>query len=32
VITKDAPAATLTVARGKQISLSGWQRPVKKTK
>jgi bifunctional UDP-N-acetylglucosamine pyrophosphorylase/glucosamine-1-phosphate N-acetyltransferase len=32
VITKDAPAGTLTVARGKQISLSGWQRPVKKPK
>jgi bifunctional UDP-N-acetylglucosamine pyrophosphorylase/glucosamine-1-phosphate N-acetyltransferase len=31
VITKDAPADTLTVARGKQMSLSSWQRPVKKT-
>ncbi|MFM6987876.1 MAG: bifunctional UDP-N-acetylglucosamine diphosphorylase/glucosamine-1-phosphate N-acetyltransferase GlmU [Arenimonas sp.] len=31
VITKDAPAAALTVARGKQLTLSGWQRPVKKT-
>ena len=29
-ITKDAPAAALTVARGKQVSLSGWVRPVKK--
>ncbi|HWR95415.1 MAG TPA: bifunctional UDP-N-acetylglucosamine diphosphorylase/glucosamine-1-phosphate N-acetyltransferase GlmU [Arenimonas sp.] len=32
VITKDAPADALTVARGKQITLNGWQRPVKKTK
>jgi bifunctional UDP-N-acetylglucosamine pyrophosphorylase / glucosamine-1-phosphate N-acetyltransferase len=32
VITKDAPADALTVARGKQLTLSGWQRPVKKTK
>ena len=31
VITKDAPADALTVARGKQLTLSGWQRPVKKT-
>lgn len=30
VITKDAPAATLTVARGRQVSLPGWTRPVKK--
>ena len=29
-ITKDAPAAALTVARGKQVTLSGWVRPVKK--
>jgi bifunctional UDP-N-acetylglucosamine pyrophosphorylase/glucosamine-1-phosphate N-acetyltransferase len=32
VITKDAPAEALTVARGKQITLSGWQRPAKKPK
>ena len=30
VITKDAPEAQLTVARAKQISLAGWQRPTKK--
>ncbi|ULQ47255.1 bifunctional UDP-N-acetylglucosamine diphosphorylase/glucosamine-1-phosphate N-acetyltransferase GlmU [Flagellatimonas centrodinii] len=30
VITKDAPDGQLTVARGKQISLPGWQRPTKK--
>ena len=29
-ITKDAPPAALTVARGKQVTLSGWVRPVKK--
>jgi bifunctional UDP-N-acetylglucosamine pyrophosphorylase / glucosamine-1-phosphate N-acetyltransferase len=29
-ITKDAPAAALTVARGKQVTLSGWVRPMKK--
>ena len=31
-ISKDAPAGTLTVARAKQVSLPGWQRPVKKAK
>ncbi|MBD8880049.1 bifunctional UDP-N-acetylglucosamine diphosphorylase/glucosamine-1-phosphate N-acetyltransferase GlmU [Rhodanobacter sp. 7MK24] len=30
VITKDAAAGELTVARGRQITLSGWQRPTKK--
>jgi bifunctional UDP-N-acetylglucosamine pyrophosphorylase/glucosamine-1-phosphate N-acetyltransferase len=29
-ITKDTPAGALTVARGKQISVAGWKRPVKK--
>lgn len=29
-VTKDAPAGALTVARGKQVSLANWQRPVKK--
>ena len=29
-VTKDAPAAALTVARGKQVTLSSWVRPVKK--
>jgi bifunctional UDP-N-acetylglucosamine pyrophosphorylase/glucosamine-1-phosphate N-acetyltransferase len=30
VITKDAPAGELTVARGRQQSLAGWKRPTKK--
>jgi len=30
-INKDAPAGQLTVARAKQASLAGWQRPKKKT-
>ena len=29
-ITKDVPAGSLAVARGKQVALAGWQRPVKK--
>ena len=29
VVTKDAPEGQLTVARGKQVSVAGWQRPVK---
>ena len=29
-IAKNAPAGQLTVARGKQVSLAGWKRPVKK--
>jgi bifunctional UDP-N-acetylglucosamine pyrophosphorylase/glucosamine-1-phosphate N-acetyltransferase len=28
-ITKDTPPQTLTVARGKQVSLANWKRPVK---
>ncbi|MFD0740110.1 bifunctional UDP-N-acetylglucosamine diphosphorylase/glucosamine-1-phosphate N-acetyltransferase GlmU [Lysobacter koreensis] len=32
VITKDAPAGELTVARARQVTLDGWQRPVKKPK
>jgi bifunctional UDP-N-acetylglucosamine pyrophosphorylase/glucosamine-1-phosphate N-acetyltransferase len=28
-IAKNAPAGQLTVARGKQVSLTGWKRPVK---
>jgi len=28
-IAKDAPAGQLTVARGKQLSIAGWKRPVK---
>ena len=31
-IAKDAPAGKLTVARAKQVSLPGWQRPKKKPK
>jgi len=31
VITHDAPAGELTVARGRQQSYPGWKRPVKKT-
>ncbi|SMC21266.1 bifunctional UDP-N-acetylglucosamine pyrophosphorylase / Glucosamine-1-phosphate N-acetyltransferase [Andreprevotia lacus DSM 23236] len=30
VISKDAPAGKLTLARAKQVTLDGWQRPVKK--
>jgi bifunctional UDP-N-acetylglucosamine pyrophosphorylase/glucosamine-1-phosphate N-acetyltransferase len=30
VITKDAPAGELTVARGKQTTIAGWKRPTKK--
>lgn len=30
VITKDAPAGELTVARGRQTTLPGWRRPEKK--
>ncbi len=29
-IAKSAPAGQLTVARGKQVSLAGWKRPVRK--
>jgi bifunctional UDP-N-acetylglucosamine pyrophosphorylase/glucosamine-1-phosphate N-acetyltransferase len=32
VVTKDAPAGKLTVARGRQATIEGWQRPVKKPK
>lgn len=31
-ITKDTPMGELTLSRAKQISVSGWQRPVKKSK
>jgi bifunctional UDP-N-acetylglucosamine pyrophosphorylase / glucosamine-1-phosphate N-acetyltransferase len=31
-ITKDSPENQLTLSRSKQISISGWQRPVKKEK
>jgi bifunctional UDP-N-acetylglucosamine pyrophosphorylase/glucosamine-1-phosphate N-acetyltransferase len=29
-VTKDAPAGKLTVARGRQVTIEGWERPVKK--
>jgi len=32
VITKEAPDGKLTVARGRQQTIEGWQRPVKKPK
>ncbi len=32
VITKDTAPGALTVARGKQVSIPDWQRPVKKSK
>ncbi|SFW71512.1 bifunctional UDP-N-acetylglucosamine diphosphorylase/glucosamine-1-phosphate N-acetyltransferase GlmU [Luteibacter sp. UNCMF366Tsu5.1] len=31
VITKNAPADTLTIARGRQTAVEGWHRPTKKT-
>ena len=31
-ITKDAPAGSLSVARGRQVSIANWARPVKKPK
>jgi bifunctional UDP-N-acetylglucosamine pyrophosphorylase/glucosamine-1-phosphate N-acetyltransferase len=31
-LTKDAPAGELTLSRAKQITISGWQRPVKQKK
>ena len=31
-ITKDTPAGALSVARGKQVSIPNWRRPVKKSK
>jgi bifunctional UDP-N-acetylglucosamine pyrophosphorylase/glucosamine-1-phosphate N-acetyltransferase len=30
-ITRDAPAGKLTLARGRQVTVEGWQRPVKKS-
>jgi len=29
-ITKDTPAGELTLSRCKQLTINGWQRPVKK--
>ena len=29
-LTKDAPAGTLTVSRARQVTITGWKRPVKK--
>lgn len=31
-LTKDAPAGSLTVSRAKQVTIAGWQRPVKQKK
>jgi bifunctional UDP-N-acetylglucosamine pyrophosphorylase/glucosamine-1-phosphate N-acetyltransferase len=31
VISKPAPAGKLTVARGRQVTVDGWQRPSKRT-
>ena len=31
-LTKDAPPDSLTVSRAKQLSIAGWQRPVKQKK
>ena len=31
-LTKDAPPDALTVSRAKQLSLTGWQRPIKQKK
>ncbi|MDR3391468.1 MAG: bifunctional UDP-N-acetylglucosamine diphosphorylase/glucosamine-1-phosphate N-acetyltransferase GlmU [Sulfuriferula sp.] len=31
-ITRDAPAGELTLSRSKQLTITGWQRPVKKSK
>ena len=31
-ITSDAPAGKLTVARARQVTIEGWQRPVKRSK
>jgi bifunctional UDP-N-acetylglucosamine pyrophosphorylase/glucosamine-1-phosphate N-acetyltransferase len=28
-LTKNAPPDTLTISRAKQVSISGWKRPVK---
>jgi bifunctional UDP-N-acetylglucosamine pyrophosphorylase/glucosamine-1-phosphate N-acetyltransferase len=30
-LTRDAPAEKLTVSRAKQVTVDGWQRPVKKS-
>ncbi|MCG6940935.1 MAG: bifunctional UDP-N-acetylglucosamine diphosphorylase/glucosamine-1-phosphate N-acetyltransferase GlmU [Thiohalocapsa sp.] len=32
VIVRDAPAEQLTLARGRQVTIEGWERPVKKPK
>jgi bifunctional UDP-N-acetylglucosamine pyrophosphorylase/glucosamine-1-phosphate N-acetyltransferase len=29
-ITRDAPAGKLTVARSRQVTIEGWQRPAKR--
>ena len=32
VLSEDAPAGVLTVARTRQVTIEGWQRPAKKAK
>jgi bifunctional UDP-N-acetylglucosamine pyrophosphorylase/glucosamine-1-phosphate N-acetyltransferase len=32
VITEDAPPGELTLARGRQVTITGWKRPQKKVK
>jgi bifunctional UDP-N-acetylglucosamine pyrophosphorylase/glucosamine-1-phosphate N-acetyltransferase len=32
VITEDAPPGELTLARGRQVTITGWKRPQKKAK
>jgi bifunctional UDP-N-acetylglucosamine pyrophosphorylase/glucosamine-1-phosphate N-acetyltransferase len=31
-LTRDAPAGELTLSRGRQVTIPGWQRPIKKVK
>ncbi len=31
-LTKDAPPGELTISRAKQLTISGWKRPVKAAK
>ena len=30
IVTKNAPASELTLARGKQVTITGWKRPLKR--
>jgi bifunctional UDP-N-acetylglucosamine pyrophosphorylase/glucosamine-1-phosphate N-acetyltransferase len=31
-LTRDAPEGQLTIARARQVTIEGWERPVKKPK